>query len=138
MSKKIKQEETKSEKIKFKNGMFYNLQNNPSLTKFMRSTVLNSKVKMDIYRFIKRISESPEMKAYQDMIKEIQENHNKEQKDKDEPEALVLNHPKIMELHDLDSDFEIEKLNLKMKVLPEEITVEDLFQLSWIMDITIE
>ena len=132
MSRKEKIQEDKGI-IKFTNGMLFGFQNNQVLSKLAQSK-LGSKAKFDIYKLIRKIGESPEMKALQDSIKEINENHEKEQIDKEEKEVLLITDPEIVELFNIESGLETKKITIKAESLSDDITISDMLQVSWLID----
>jgi len=111
--------------IKFTNAMFFNIKNNSSLQKIIKTKGFDTKTKFKIFSFIREITESSKIKAFEDSMKEII----------GEKENVTLNDPEIMNLFTMESDFEIEKLKLYVDSLPEEITVEDMFQISWLIEL---
>uniref|UniRef100_A0A6H1ZPR5 Uncharacterized protein n=1 Tax=viral metagenome TaxID=1070528 RepID=A0A6H1ZPR5_9ZZZZ len=111
--------------IKFTNAMFFNIKNNSSLQKIIKTRGFDTKTKFKIFSFIREITESSKIKAFEDSMKEII----------GEKENVTLNDPEIMNLFTMESDFEIEKLKLYVDSLPEEITVEDMFQISWLIEL---
>jgi len=122
--------------IRFTNAKLENFMANDALKKLISSKSIKSSDKFKIYRFVRRITDSPEAKAYVATKQEIINNHNEVQDKKPEKdrEPLLMNDPKIKELLSVELDLAVAKIILEVKALPDELTVNDMIELSWFID----
>ena len=134
-----KKKDKPKEKIKFINIMFENTINQ-TFNKFL-SAKFSSAEKYKIYKLFKTITESPACKAYLETKQELVKQFEEKQKDlkEDDPNrkpALMQNIDGMMELLEQESDFEIEKITINAKKIPENITAADMANIDWIIDFT--
>ena len=124
-------------KIKLTNGMIYAIQNHPSFGKIVSSACWRSDTKFLIKRWLRKLNDSPEVKAYNDTRNELVRAHDEAQKEKNELDrtALTLDHPDIQKLHEMDSGLEIEKLILKSKILPDDLSPAEQMSIDWLIEI---
>jgi len=124
----------KNSMVRFTNSMFFSFNNNQYISSIIGAKGLQSEDKQKLFRLSRQISESPEFKAYQDMMKEAIDDFEKEQEDQEVKQQMFITHPKIAEIHALDSGFEVEKVCLLMEIVPDEISAADMLQASWIIE----
>lgn len=142
MSKKVRQiSDAKKETVNVQNSMFELFsgnQQNPaaaSLAKLLSARAPAS-TKYKIYRMVKTITESAEFKAYVEAVQELVDGFKADQEKLDEKERMppmIKNIPGMEELVEQDSGLEIEKVQLPVSHLPDNITPGDMMALDWII-----
>ena len=129
MNKKLlKLEKPKSEKVKITNFMVDIFQREASFKKLRQAIGLRAADKYKIFRLTEVLTNGPEARAL-NAAKDEMIKTNKDEK-------LSYTHPKVVELMELESGLEIEKLTLKVSRLPADFTPEDMMITSWLVDYT--
>ena len=138
MSKKVlKLEDKKVSKVKITNFMIERFQREESFMKLRRAIGLRAADKYKIFKLAEILINGPEARALNaakdELIKEIAVK-NEHIKKIEEKEQLTYNHPKVMELMELESGLELEKLTLQASKLPSDFTPEDMMITSWLIE----
>lgn len=128
MSEKVvKLENTKAPKVRITNFMIERFQRDESFTKLRRAIGLGAADKYKIFKLAEILMNGPEARALSaaknDLIKTTSEK-----------EQLSYNHPKVMELMELETGLELEKLTLQANKLPADFTPEDMMVTSWLIE----
>ena len=132
MSKKaLKLESKKAPKVKITNFMIENFQREQSFTKLRRAIGLGAADKYRIFKLAEILMNGPEARALNAAKDELI-------KSTSDKEQLSYNHPKVMELMELESGLEIEKLTLQASKLPADFTPEDMMITSWLIEYVAE
>jgi len=130
MSKKVlKLESKKAPKVKVTNFMIERFQREQSFTKLRRAIGLGAADKYKIYKLTEILMNGPEARALNAAKDELIKNT-------DEKEQLSYTHPKVLELMELESGLEVEKLTLQASKLPADFTPEDMMITSWLIEYT--
>jgi len=128
MSKKVlKLENKKVLKVKITNFMIEQFQREQSFMKLRRSIGLGAATKYLIFKLSEILMNGPEARALNAAKDELI-------KTTDGKEQLSYAHPKVMELMDLDTGLEVEKLTLQASKLPADFTPEDMMITSWLIE----
>ena len=128
MSKKLsKLEDKKTVKVKITNFMIERFQREEAFMKLRRAIGLRAADKYKIFKLAEILINGPESRALNAAKDELI-------KTTDEKEQLSYNHPKVMELMDLDTGLEVEKLTLQASKLPADFTPEDMMITSWLIE----
>jgi len=130
-------EEKDPELVEFTNRMLVSLRFNEAIANLTTAKGWKSDDKFKMVAFLKGIMDSPEIKAYDDMIKDIKKEHDEEQEklDEDERKALSNDDPQVAELLDVETGLSVKKLKIKVKVLPEAVSAADVMGASWLIDV---
>ena len=107
------------------------------LAQILMATGWKSSDKFNMLKTVKHVTESKEAKALAEQIKQIRERHEKEQAGKPDEErvALLNDDPELLELMALDSGLTGDRLNLKVKVIPEAVSVAAILGAEWLIKI---
>ena len=128
MSKKVlKLESKKAPKVKITNFMIENFQREQSFMKLRRAIGLGAADKYRIFKLAEILMNGPEARALNAAKDELIKSTN-------EKEQLSYTHPKVMELMELESGLELEKLTLQASKLPADFTPEDMMITSWLIE----
>ena len=128
MSKKaLKLESKKAPKVKITNFMIENFQREQSFTKLRRAIGLGAADKYRIFKLAEILMNGPEARALNAAKDELI-------KSTSDKEQLSYNHPKVLELMELESGLELEKLTLQASKLPADFTPEDMMITSWLIE----
>jgi len=128
MSKKVlKLENKKAHKVKITNFMIERFQREQSFMKLRRAIGLGAATKYLIFKLSEILMNGPEARALNAAKDELI-------KTTDGKEQLSYAHPKVMELMDLDTGLEVEKLTLQASKLPADFTPEDMMITSWLIE----
>ena len=128
MSKKVlKLENKKVPKVKITNFMIENFQREQSFMKLRRAIGLGAATKYLIFKLSEILMNGPEARALNAAKDELI-------KTTDGKEQLSYAHPKVMELMDLDTGLEVEKLTLQASKLPADFTPEDMMITAWLVN----
>ena len=128
MSKKVLKLETKkASKVKITNFMIERFQRDESFTKLRRAIGLGAADKYRIFKLAEILMNGPEARALNAAKDELI-------KSTSDKEQLSYNHPKVMELMELESGLELEKLTLQASKLPADFTPEDMMITSWLIE----
>ena len=128
MSEKVVALETKkAQKVKVTNFMIERFQREESFTKLRRAIGLGAADKYKIFKLSEILINGPEAKALNAAKDELI-------KTSDGKEQLSYTHPKVVELMDLETGLEVEKLILQISKLPEDFTPEDMMITSWLVE----
>ena len=138
MSKKVlKLENKKTQKVKITNFMIERFQREGAFMKLRRAIGLRAADKYKIFKLSEILVNGPEARALNaakdELIKAIAVK-NEQIKKIEEKEQLSYNHPKVLELMDLESGLELEKLILQASKLPADFTPEDMMITSWLVE----
>ena len=128
MSKKVLKLETKkASKVKITNFMIERFQRDESFTKLRRAIGLGAADKYRIFKLAEILMNGPEARALNAAKDELI-------KSTSDKEQLSYNHPKVLELMELESGLELEKLTLQASKLPADFTPEDMIITSWLIE----
>lgn len=128
MSKKLlKLEDKKTVKAKITNFMIERFQREESFMKLRRAIGLRAADKYKIFKLAEILINGPEARALNAAKDELI-------KTTDEKEQLSYNHPKVMELMELETGLELDKLILQASKLPSDFTPEDMMITSWLIE----
>ena len=128
MSKKVLNlENKKAPKVKITNFMIENFQREQSFQKLRRAIGLGAADKYKIFKLSEILMNGPEARALNAAKDELI-------KTTDGKEQLSYTHPKVLELMELESGLEVEKLILQASELPADFTPEDMMITSWIVE----
>ena len=102
----------------------------------VRSSVKDVDLRFDFYKYMTRITESDECKAYNnhkdDIIKKFNESQEKLKKE-DRKSPTLENLPELQKLFDKDSGFKVKKFELPNEMC-EGISTEDMIATDWIFN----
>jgi len=128
MSKKVlKLESKKAHKVKITNFMIERFQRDESFMKLRRAIGLRAADKYKIFKLAEILMNGPEARAFNAAKDELI-------KTTDEKEQLSYNHPKVLELMNLETGLELDKLVLQASKLPADFTPEDMMITSWLIE----
>jgi len=107
------------------------------LAQIIAATGWKSSDKFNMLKTIKHITESAEAKALGEHIEQIKKRHEEKQKELPDEErvALLNNDPELQELMALQSGLNGERLNLKVQVIPEQVSVAAILGAEWLIKI---
>ena len=128
MTKKgLKQKESQINKVKITNFMIDIFQREESFKKLRKATGLRAADKYKIFKLTEILTNGPEARALNaakdELIKTSKDN-----------EQLSYTHPKVLELMELESGIELEKLTLQASKLPADFSPDDMMITSWLID----
>ena len=128
MSKKVlKLEKPKPQTVKVTNFMLDIFNREGSFKKLRQAIGLGAADKYKIFKLSEILLNGPEARALNaakdELIKANKEN-----------EQLSYNHPKVVELMELESGLELEKLILNISKLPPNFTPEDMMVTAWLVN----
>ena len=128
MSKKVLKLESKKDlKVKITNFMIENFQREEAFAKLRRAIGLGAADKYKIFKLSEILINGPEARALSAAKDEII-------KTTTDKEQLSYNHPKVMELMELETGLELDKLTLQANKLPSDFTPEDMMITSWLIE----
>ena len=128
MSKKVlKLENKKAQKVKITNFMIDMFNREESFQKLRRAIGLRAAEKYLIFKLAEILINGPEARALNAAKDELI-------KTTDAKEQLSYTHPKVLELMELESGLEVEKLTLQASKLPADFTPEDMLITSWLIE----
>jgi len=128
MSKKVlKLEKKEIVKVKITNFMIERFQREEAFMKLRRAIGLGAADKYKIFKLAEVLMNGPEARALGMAKDELI-------KTTDEKEQLTYTNPKVMELMELESGLELEKLILQASKLPADFTPEDMMITSWLIE----
>lgn len=116
-----------SDKIKVKNFMIERFQKDISFQKLQVSEDLGQDIKFTLYKLMEILTNGPEAKA-------LIEAKNALIRAEGEDEQLSFNHPKVVELMELDSGIELDRIIMLVKDIPKVFTLEDMRLTSWLIE----
>ena len=128
MNKKVlKLENKKARKVKIANFMIERFQREEAFMKLRRAIGLRAADKYKIFKLAEILINGPEARAFNAAKDELI-------KATDGKEQLSYTHPKVLELMELESGLEIEKLTLQVSKLPADFTPDDMMITSWLIE----
>ena len=97
-----------------------------------------AKVKLNLFRLTGAIETHPDTTAYLKTRDELVKGHEAEQKKlpKEERRGLLMSDPSILELLEQETNLEVEKIDFPVSCLPEDLSVNDMHSLSWLINFT--
>jgi len=107
------------------------------LAQIIAATGWKSSDKFNMLKTIKRITLSPEAAALETQIEQIKKRHQEKQKDLPDEErvALLNDDPELIALMAQDSGLTGERLHLKVKVIPDAVSVAAILGAEWLIKI---
>lgn len=126
------------EMVKFTNGMLYAFQSGPGMKKVLAASEgISGADRHKMFVLIRTINESVQMKAFGDSMNEIATKFAKAQEPIpiEKRNALTIFYPAIQELFATDTGFEVKKLKLNLKELPEGVSAVDAAEVAWLIEL---
>ena len=107
--------------------MIERFERDESFGKLRRATWLGTSDKYEIFKLAEILMNGPEGRAFNAAKDELVKTTKSD-------EQLSYNHPKVMELMNLETGLELDKITLQVSELPADFTPEDMMTTSWIIE----
>lgn len=117
--------------MKLKNAEINAIRTHPALDKLMKAKDLSNNLKLKLYKFTFKILDHLSAKALFTTLDDITKKYFEENK---EDKTLNYANPVFEEILNQESEIEIDKLTIKEEDIPENITVEDMMMLTWLIN----
>jgi len=129
-----------SDLVELTNGQIRAIKFDRAINEIINATGWKSADKFRMLKLLRSITESPEAKAVDDHIDQIRKRYMMAQKGlpPEERMAQLNDDPELLDLLKLDSGLSIEKLKIKVKVIPEDVSAGALLAASWLINIDLD
>jgi len=110
--------------IKFTNGMLYAFNSNQSIAKLLSTSINDAEIRLKLFTATSIIRQSPHFVGLQELLSEMAKKNKN----------LKIEDPEVAKIFALESDVKLEKIQIKIDLLPAEFTPADMLATEWLVD----